>query len=160
MPNFQVFDKRAIPMKKRPQVTIQAKGTLSFNASAHHLLGEPKAVELLYDREERIIGFRSTEPDSLNAYPMRPVSAGGNFVVAGIAFLKYYDIPFGVPVRYEADFNDGVLMVDLKGEGRQAVSYRRRATQRLARRPDGESNGSQLRIPVGSDGMPSALICT
>ena len=39
-------------MKRRPQVTIQAKGTLSFNASAHHLLGEPKAVELLYDREE------------------------------------------------------------------------------------------------------------
>ena len=136
MPNFQVFDKRAVPMKKRPQVTIQAKGTLSFNASAHHLLGEPKAVELLYDREERIIGFRPTKPDGLNAYPMRSVSAGGNFVVAGIAFLKYYDIPFGIPIRYEAKFADGVLMVDLKGEGREAVSHRGRASRAT------ESNGS------------------
>jgi hypothetical protein len=143
MPNFQTFDKRAIPMKKRPQVTIQAKGTLSFNASAHHLLGEPKAVELLYDREERIIGFRPTEPDGLNAYPMRPVSAGGNFVVAGIAFLKYYDIPFGVPVRYEADFADGVLMVDLKGEGREALSYRGRASQGDERATSRETNGNR-----------------
>ncbi len=142
MPNFQVFDKRAIPMKKRPQVTIQAKGTLSFNASAHHLLGEPKAVELLYDREERIIGFRPTKADGLNAYPMRSVSAGGNFVVAGIAFLKYYDIPFGIPVRYEADFADGVLMVDLKGEGREAMSHR----GRVARASEvAASNGSEVK---------------
>ncbi len=143
MPNFQVFDKRAIPMKKRPQVTIQAKGTLSFNASAHRLLGEPKAVELLYDREERVIGFRPTEPDGLNAYPMRPVSAGGNFVVAGIAFLKYYDIPFGVPIRYEADFADGVLMVDLKGEGREALSSRGRASQTSDGSASGEAMGNR-----------------
>ncbi len=131
MPNFETFDKRAVPMTKRPQVTIQAKGTLSFNASSYHVLGKPEAIELLYDREERVIGFRPVDKDSLNAYPMRPVSAGGTYVVAGNAFLKYYDIPFGSPVRYDADYADGILMVDLKKEGRVATSNRNRAAAKI-----------------------------
>lgn len=128
MPHFEVFDKRAIPMSKRPQVTIQSKGTISLNASSYHALGQPRAVELLYDRADRIIGFRPASVDSPNAYPMRGVGgSAGTYLVAGGAFLKYYDIPFGKPMRYDAEFAEGVLMIDLKKEGRIAISNRNRA---------------------------------
>ena len=132
MPNFEVFDKRAIPMTKRPQVTIQARGTLSFNASSYHVLGEPKALELLFDREAQIIGFRPADTGSPNAYPIRPVSAGGTYVASGGAFLKYYGVDFSTPMRYDADFTDGLLMVDLKKGGRVATSNRNRAAMNAA----------------------------
>ena len=63
MATFEVFKKRMVPLVKQPYVTIQKRGTMSFNKSAHMALGEPETVELLYDPNERIIGVRAIDPD-------------------------------------------------------------------------------------------------
>jgi hypothetical protein len=129
---FQKFDKRTSRLVKRPELTIQAKGTLSLNAAAHHLIGSPEAVELLYDEENKVIGLRPVSPEDPDAYPVRPIGGGGTYVLSGRAFLKWFDIDFGTPTRREVTVVNGVLIVDLKDPGRDATSNRTRAKERAA----------------------------
>lgn len=128
--NFEVFDKRSTPLVKRPEVTVQASGSLSLNRSAYHALGEPKTIELLYERERRIVGFRAVDENAVHAYPIRGFGTGNTFIVSGRAFFAFYNIPFGSPVRREAKMVNGVLIIDLNDPGREATSNRNRKKQR------------------------------
>ncbi len=123
---FEIFDKRSVPLQTRPQMTIQARGTMSFNAASFEALGSPKAVELLYDRDAKKIGLRMTDPHNPNAYPMRVVGTGRSYIVNGATFLRYYRIPTGKPIRYDAELEGNILTVDLKKPGRVAISNRNR----------------------------------
>lgn len=138
--NFEVFDKRTTPLVKRPEVTIQTKGMLSMNASAYHALGTPKAVELLYDRGQRVVGMRPVEPEAPHAYPIRGVKSGSTYMVSGRAFFGYYDISTERPVRREAAIVEGVLIIDLKQPGRDATSNRNRAKRLREERSNGTAN--------------------
>jgi hypothetical protein len=124
---WETFDKRSIPMIKSASVTIQAKGVLSLNAAATSGLDGTEAVELLYDKENNRIGLKPVDPTSPNAYPVRPVGKGNTHLVAGSTFLNYYKIPYGVPMRYNVKFEDGILVIDLNEEGRAAPSNRSKA---------------------------------
>lgn len=143
--DFEVFDRRATPLAKRPQVTVQRTGGISFNASAYHALGEPEAIELLYDRKQRVMGFRAVAMDDANAYSIRPQGAGkaSSHLVSARAFLQFFGIPFEVPLRYDAEPVDGVLTVDLKNPGRDATSNRSRKKQRQAASPNGQSGNTR-----------------
>jgi hypothetical protein len=131
--NFQQFDKQGARLVKTPELTIQGKGTIGLNASAYHLMGQPDAIEFLYDPDAKVIGLRPVPEEDVHAYPVRAVGAvkdkdrAKTFLVAGTAFLKYYGIPFGDPVRREVSFVDGVLIVNLNDPGRSAMSNRTRA---------------------------------
>jgi hypothetical protein len=126
MPTFETFRKRMVPLAKAPYVTIQKRGTLSFNASAQAALGSPVAIELLYDPEERVIGVRGVEPTVEHAYPIRPLPSKHNsgFIVSGTAFTKYYGIPTKVSKRWPARMEDGVLCIDLTEPGTEVTSNR------------------------------------
>jgi hypothetical protein len=115
MPNFETFTRRMIPLVKKPSVTIQKKGTMSFNKAAQVALGSPEAVELLYDKEAKIIGIRAVDPAVEHAYPMRPQGSksDGPFIVSGSAFTKYYGIKTDEARRFTADVQDGVLCFDI-----------------------------------------------
>ena len=105
-------------------VTIQRKGPISLNQAAFHALGKPSHVELLYDPNERIIGFRALTEPLAHAYQVRKQGRAHTFLVAGHAFLKYYDIPNEVSIRYVAKMYDDVLGVDLKQKGLEVTSNR------------------------------------
>lgn len=149
--NFEVFDKRATPLIKRPEVTIQSGGALSLNKSAFHALGEPKAIELLYDRAKRVIGFRSVDENAVHAYPIRGFGSGNTYIVSGRAFLAFYEIPMGSPVRREAKMVNGVLIIDLNDPGRDATSNRnrkKRADEKAAAVEDLTAMAAELRGPA------------
>jgi hypothetical protein len=129
--NWTLFDKRSVPLIKRPEVTLQTKGTFSLNASAHHALGDPEALELLYDADQRVIGFRAAPAEAAHAYPIRPVGKGKTYIVSGRAFVQHFNIPADRPVRREAKMVDDTLVVDLKDPGRDATSNRDRAKRRV-----------------------------
>jgi hypothetical protein len=137
--NFQRFDKQGARLVKTPELTIQAKGTMSMNAAAFNLLGEPVAIEFLYDSDAKVIGLRSVPPEDPHAYPVRgvggkkPNGAPNSFIVAGTAFLSFYGIPYGTPVRREVRVVDDVLIVDLNDPGRSAISNRARAKMNAER---------------------------
>jgi hypothetical protein len=127
---FEVFNKKLAPLSKGPSVTIQKRGLMSINRAAYALLGEPQAVELLFDRESKMIGLRPIEETAAHAYPLRPQSNkqdSGPLMVAGTAFTQYYEIDTTVSKRWVPKLEDGILCIDLKQEGVIATSNRTRA---------------------------------
>jgi len=113
---FEVFDKRNAPLAKSPSVTIQKRGIFSINKTAHKMIGEAETVELLFDKENQVIGLRPANM-SPNAYAIRPQSARatGQAILSATAFTQYYDIDTSVSRRWEPSVKDGILCIDLKG---------------------------------------------
>lgn len=147
MPEWETFTRRMIPLVKKPSVTIQKRGTFSFNKAAFVALGSPKAVELLFDKTRKVIGIRPVDPEVEHAYPMRPQAnkEDGPFIVAGGAFTKYYGIPTDESRRWLVDIEDGVLLVDLRRPG-QVVTSNRTGSARM--------NGSGADPDETSGGRP------
>lgn len=126
MANWETFRRRAAPVSTVPMVTIQKRGTLSFNRPAFEALGEPSAVELLYDREERVVGLRPIDPAAPHAYQPRQQGKTANWLVSGRAFTQYFGIETDTARRYPAVLQDDVLTVDLKQPGSDATGVRGR----------------------------------
>ena len=126
---FEMFTKRMVPLGKSPYVTIQKRGLLSFNKAAHVALGEPAAVELLYNRTDRIIAVRGVDDDVPHAYKFRHIggqkSDPTTFIVGATAFVNHYNIPTEVSVRRPATNEEGVLLIDLKDEGTVVTGNRK-----------------------------------
>lgn len=115
---FEVFDKRMAPLAKAPSVTVQKRGIFSINRAAHRLIGEPETVELLYDRDNRIIAMRPSS--ELHAYKIRPQASQaskdvGQVILSATAFTQYFDIDTSVSRRYTPYEEDGMLCINLAG---------------------------------------------
>lgn len=126
---FEVFTKRMAPLRKKPSVTIQKRGLFSINRAAHALMGEPKTVELLFDRENQIVGIRAVDGDTPHAYVLRPQSPAkdtGPLIIAGGLFTQFYGIDTTVSRRWIPSFEDDILGVNLRTEGVIATSNRGR----------------------------------
>ena len=114
---FEVFDKRAAVASKYPYVTIQRKGPFSFNQAAFELMGSPEAVELLYDKDTERVGFRPVAPGRPQAFPVRAQGKNSvTHVVAGQSFARHYEVDTSVARRYPVAMEDGILILDLRGD--------------------------------------------
>jgi len=125
---WQTFDKRSAAASKSPFVTVQKNnGPISLNKAAHELMGSPEAVELMFEPNRKLIGFKPVQPTSPKAFPVRPQGKNAaTLMVAGQAFTKYYGIDTRVARRYPVEMRDGVLVLDLNGESIEVVSNRGR----------------------------------
>jgi hypothetical protein len=124
---FEVFDKRQTALAKAPVVTIQRKGIISLNRAAYALMKEPAAVELLYDRDRKVVGLRPTDESTPHAYEVRvqtPSKDTGPLLVAGTAFTNFYDIDTSVSRRWTPFVEDGILCIDLSKPGAEIVANR------------------------------------
>lgn len=124
MRNWHTFDRRASAGVGEALVTIQRRGTFGFNAAARAAIGDPEAVELLYDPEARLIGFRPADPALPHSYALRKQGGSNSWIVAGQAFTVRFGIPTGTALKYGATTEDGVLVVDLKTTGTDATGPR------------------------------------
>ena len=129
---FERFDKRSVASTTSPFVTLQKRGPFGLNRSAYEVLGRPEAVELLYDRDEHIIGLKPVSPTEPYAFPVRPQGSReriSNFLVAGQSFTKHYGIDTSVARRYAAEMQGDILTVDLKRGGVEATGPRTKRAQ-------------------------------
>jgi hypothetical protein len=101
---------------------------ISLNRAAYHAIGEPSYIEMLYDPDEKIVGVRPVKEKLPHAYPVRVQgrAASHTYLLAGLAFMKYYGILPDVSVRYMAEMYGDVLGVDLKKKGLEVTSNRNR----------------------------------
>jgi len=113
---FEEFDKRARSSTKSPFVTMLSAKGFTLNKAAYDLIGNPEAVTLLYDPDERLVGFKPSSPDYFRAYKVRPQPKGVSVSVSGRSFIKHHGIDASVTRRYAARMRDGVLVVDLESE--------------------------------------------
>ena len=126
---FEVFMGRASPIPRDAALTIHPRGLFSVNRAAHMALGEPEAVEFLYDRAERVIGLRGVSPQVPHAYAVRPQATSSSVLVSGRAFTRHYGIPVDVARRYPARIIGDVLAVDVN----DGVPTGRRTVESAAR---------------------------
>jgi hypothetical protein len=107
-----------LPQRREPAVTLQKRGTISMNRAAFTAIGSPDAVELLFDRDERIVGVRQVDGHSLNAHFVRPSTsaATGPYIISAMAFFNVYDIELDESRRWPAYLEDGVLCIALNSE--------------------------------------------
>lgn len=123
---FEVFDKRKSALGKAPSATLQRKGLLSLNAPAHQLINSAESVELLYDREKRIIALKpSTEA---HAYAFRVANKNtGQVVVSLTAFTEHYGIDTSTSQKLNPRKEGDMLLLDLD-EGVTIVGNRSKQT--------------------------------
>ena len=112
---FEVFTKRMARTRSKPYVTIQKKGIVAFNHAAYAALGEPKAIMFMFDRGNRVVGFKAADPSAEHAYPVRANTKGTSHLVSGTLFTRHYGIPTDVARRWLGRAgDDGLLTIDLK----------------------------------------------
>jgi hypothetical protein len=141
---FERFMRQRAPRTPDPAVTIQKRGTLSLNAAAYVALGSPEAVELLYDREQRLMALRGIEASAESAYPLRPMGTGSTWLASGKAFMNYYGIDVGTAQRYNGRMEDDLLIVDLKEPGTDvSIDRDRKPPPTSERSPNGLAAPSQ-----------------
>jgi hypothetical protein len=117
MLDFEVYRKHLTRGGVGPYVTVQRGGILSLTCEAAALLGNPKAVELLFDRGAHVMGFRGAAANVPHAYRVRPQPASSSLLVSGRAFTRHFGIPTDVARRYPATMIGDVLAVHLAGGG-------------------------------------------
>lgn len=122
---FEIFQRQRPPVSPDPAITIQKRGTLSLNAAAYGALDSPEAIELLYDRDERLVGLRKIDPSAAHAYVVRPLGRGGsNWLISGRSFTGYYGIPTEPARRWAAHTDGDMLVIDLKEPGAEVTGSR------------------------------------
>lgn len=104
---FEVFTRgKGRKADTSPEITVYASGSIRLNPPAFAALGEPGAVQFLFDRDRRLIGIRSAPPAADGAYRIRH-HAKAQHVVSGRLFCRFYEIPTDkarrLPAHMEAD---------------------------------------------------------
>jgi hypothetical protein len=98
-----------------------------LNQDAYEALGRPEAVELLFDRDEQMMGFRSVPKSVSHAYAVRPQRNASSLLVSGRAFNQFYGIEIDEARRHPATMVGDVLAIDLKDGAAVRGRSRRKA---------------------------------
>lgn len=109
---WEVFEHYHKRNTNNPLVSIESNGNIHLNIAAYEALGEPTHVSLSYNRGQRIIAIESKAPEQKPNTRVR--IAGSNRIIAGRAFVHYYDIDISETHRYKATMSNGIILVDLK----------------------------------------------
>jgi len=81
---------------------------------AYAALGQPGAVEMLYDGNRRIIGLKPTDPRRHNAFIVK--NHHGNYKrISAAAFCQHFRLKYQRTLLFEnAEIdNEGVMLLDL-----------------------------------------------
>lgn len=122
---FETFVKGLSTRSRRPTVTIQRRGVMSFNPAAYEALGSPEAVEFLYNPTRKVIAIRPVDASQVShAVIFRGVGGKaaakrgtGAMILAAIAFCQTYDIDTTESIRRDVTVQDDVLFIDLNDPG-------------------------------------------
>jgi hypothetical protein len=128
MPNFEVFENRQ-PRRNHasPTLTIGTRGLISISEASYNLLGKPRAVEFLYDREEQVMALRSVDPDATtHSYAVKAARGSRSLLITGSAFTRHYGISTEPARRRRAELRGDLLCVDMKNPGLVVTSNRAR----------------------------------
>lgn len=116
---FEVFNRQTASRTTEPTITLQRRGTISMSQPAVRMLGvsgeeNHYPIELVYDPEERIVGFRLAR-DNPNPHLLRRQGKSGVFLVSAKLFVAHYKIDVSQARRYQArDFGEGIVGLGLQ----------------------------------------------
>lgn len=113
---------------RKPRVSLDRKGTLSFNSLAMELLDNAEAVVIFFDKIHSLIGIKDCDPAAGNAFPVYKNEGKYTFRVRGNSFCRYHRISVIGTVafnRIEVDLY-GIMVLDLREAS--SATMRKRST--------------------------------
>lgn len=112
---FEEFTLRNTPASSKVmRVSLHKKGNFALNKAAYDALGEPKAVILLFDKDNKAVGLKAVDPDTVrHAYSVRGQNNSKSYLIGAIAFCQHYDIDATQSKVFEPELVDGVLVLEL-----------------------------------------------
>lgn len=116
------------PIAERLHATINYKGTILLNGNLHEKLGLPKAVKLVFDRKNSVIGVIAVPETRENAFPVTAQRTGRHRLIRASPFCRKFGIRISstnIFRKPEID-EDGILQLDLNS----TTPIRRRASKR------------------------------
>lgn len=128
MPDFKEFERTYAKVSAEPTLTVTVRGTLNLNEAAFKTLGKPEAVELLYARDESVIGLRPASREAPNAFRVGPLGkAGKSRTVVAREFCAWIEADLSAARRYPLEVGgDGIGCVRLSGPARIVTGNRNR----------------------------------
>ena len=109
-----VFTGKSRTRRNELSVSTQAKGMFLISEAAMNALGNPEALEFLWNPSKRRIGFRGADPKAAHSYVVRRQEKGTNYHVNGKAFMVEHGIPLDRTYRYSAQLLGDVLVIELE----------------------------------------------
>ena len=101
-----------------PRVTLNKAGLINLNRYAFRELGEPAAVKLYFDGNNRVIGLKPADIRHSNSFPIRPKDARyRNRVILASPFCRHFGILVTGTVLFteiEVDTRTNLMRLDLR----------------------------------------------
>ena len=117
MPNWTPLSRQSPIVSTEAVVGIQVGGKyLSLNRAAVNALGGAEYVEIVYDKNERLVGLMPSVKTP-SSYPLQGQSNASGKRISGKTLVRVMNIDVSRPMRYEAKVQDGMLVIDLKSGG-------------------------------------------
>lgn len=117
---FEKFRRAKVTAGDTPIVAIHQRGIFAMNQAAFEALGSPQAVDLLFDRDEEVVGLKAAQRNDPDSYVVRQHTKY-SYQVEGRSFLTYYELPKAVTGRrYSAKMVAGILEIDLRQDLEEA----------------------------------------
>lgn len=113
MGKFELFRNRTVRQVKGPAGTVQARGAFTLNSVALDHLGNPDAVHLYFDAEDKRVGVEPAEPNSPYAYSTRPAGKGVSRLISAKSFMDTYNIPYEQTVPVPATFEGRMVVLNV-----------------------------------------------
>ncbi len=98
------------------RVTMSPKGSLYMNSKAWGLLGQPRAVEMVFDKPRAVIGLIPADPELPEAFPVKDKQGTKGKQIHASAFCTHFLIKMmrtGLFNEIEVDA-DGIMSLSLE----------------------------------------------
>ena len=97
-------------------VTMNSKGTIVLNRSAHGRMGSPAAFHLLYDSANNTIGLKPTTTAMRNAYPAHTSGRHGGRKISAYRLVTECSLHIDQTLEFpDAEIDtDGILILNLR----------------------------------------------
>ena len=113
---FEAFNKKdAAAANKDAEMTVLSNGLISLTWRAFEMLGQPDAVQFLFDESRSVIALNPVDKDDDNAYATRRPKDGakGAVSVRGTTMLRYYDLEVSDTYKATPFMEDGYLCFEI-----------------------------------------------
>lgn len=113
MGKFELFRSRTTRKVKEPAATVQARGAFTLNAAALAELGDPEAVHLYFDAEDKRVGIEKADSTSPYAYAARVVgkSSSPSRLISAKTFMDTYGVPYDTTEPVPISFEDNMVVL-------------------------------------------------
>lgn len=97
------------------RASLNVRGVFTLNQLTYDEMGNPPAVELFYDKDERLIGLKPSTLEVPHAYKVRQQGKNKSYLISARAYCGFFGIEIPQTIKFVGiSMIADVLALDLK----------------------------------------------